>query len=210
MTQTNSIPTIEPYLMPTVDDLPRNIARWTVDPNRAILLLHDMQSYFLRPFPVQLREDLVSNAARLRSHCATLGVPVAYTMQPGAMTDAQRGLLKEFWGPGMRADTVDRQVVEPLRPIEDDWTFIKWRYSAFFRSNLLERMRENGRDQLVLCGVYAHVGVLTTAIDAFTNDIETFLIADAIADFSAKFHWLTIEYAAGRCAMVTTTSKIVP
>jgi len=35
-----------------------------------------------------------------------LGVPVAYTMQPGSMTDDEGGLLKDFWGPGMRADLV--------------------------------------------------------------------------------------------------------
>jgi isochorismate hydrolase len=84
----------------------------------------------------------------------------------------------------------------------------KRRYSAFFRSGLLERMRAEGRDQLVLCGVYAHIGVLATAIDAFTHDIQVFLAADAVADFSAEQHRLTLDYVAGRCGMVTLSAEV--
>ncbi|MGP3952520.1 isochorismatase family protein [Streptomyces sp. 7N604] len=199
------IPPIQSYSMPSAGDLPGNTAQWSVDPDRAVLLVHDMQRYFLAPIPAEGPQDeLVRNAVLLRERCTELGVPVAYTMQPGGMTSEQRGLLKDFWGPGMRVDPVDRQVVEPLAPAPDDWTFTKWRYSAFFRSDLLRRMREHGRDQLVICGVYAHVGVLMTAVDAFTYDIQPFLVADAVADFSLEFHMLALTYAAQRCAMVVT------
>lgn len=46
-----TIPPIEPYQMPAADDLPENVASWQVDPSRAVLLIHDMQKYFLAPFP---------------------------------------------------------------------------------------------------------------------------------------------------------------
>ncbi|MFG2180166.1 isochorismatase family protein [Streptomyces abikoensis] len=203
------IPPIEPYPLPSAGDLPGNTAQWTVDPDRAVLLVHDMQRYFLRPLPGPLREGLVGNAARLRESCVAAGMPVAYTAQPGGMTDEQRGLLKDFWGPGMRVDPVDRQVVEPLAPAPGDAVFTKWRYSAFFRSDLLGWMRERGRDQLVVCGVYAHVGVLMSAVEAYTNDIQPFLVADAVADFSEKHHRMALEYAAMRCAVVDTTETIV-
>ncbi|GLW09397.1 phenazine biosynthesis protein PhzD [Microtetraspora sp. NBRC 13810] len=205
------IPAISPYPLPQQEDLPGNVAGWSADPDRAVLLIHDMQRFFLRPFAAapELRETLVGNIALLRERCGALGVPVAYTAQPGSMTDEQRGLLKDFWGPGMRVDPADRQIVSPLLPGPDDWMFTKWRYSAFHRSDLLERMRRHDRDQLIICGVYAHVGVLMTAVDAFTHDIRPFLVADAVADFSAEFHRMTIEYAAQRCAVVGTTDDIL-
>jgi isochorismate hydrolase len=168
-----------------------------------------MQEFFLRPFPDDLRERLVRNAATLLDRCRMLGVPVAYTAQPGGMTDEQRGLLKDFWGPGMQADPVDRAVVGPLAPGPDDWVLTKWRYSAFFRSDLLARMCKRRRDQLIVCGVYGHVGVLMTAVEAFTNDIQPFVVADAIADFSAARHRMTLEYAAQRCAVVLTTEEVL-
>ncbi len=205
------IPRIEPYPMPTADYLPTNTARWAIDSDRAVLLIHDMQQYFLRPFSSvdALGDELVRNTALLRDRCSLLGVPVAYTTQPGGMTEEQRGLLKDFWGPGMRVDPADRQVVEPVAPAPGDWVFTKWRYSAFFKSRLLERMREHRRDQLIICGVYAHVGVLMTAVEAFTNDIQPFLVADAVADFSEQYHRLALDYAAQRCAVVTTVTTVL-
>jgi isochorismate hydrolase len=203
------IPAISPYPLPHADELPGNVAAWSVDPGRAVLLIHDMQRFFLRPVPDELREQLVSNAVALRDRCRRWSTPVAYTAQPGGMTQDQRGLLRDFWGPGMRVDPADREVVEPLRPGPDDWVFTKWRYSAFCRSDLLDRMRAHGRDQLVICGVYGHVGILITAVDAFSHDIQPFLVADAIADFSPDHHRMAVAYAARRCAVVLTTKEVL-
>ncbi len=205
----SGIPEITAYPLPTAQQLPANLARWSLESRRAVLLVHDMQRYFLRPLPESLRAGLVANAARLRRWCVEQGVQIAYTAQPGSMTEEQRGLLKDFWGPGMRASPADREVVEELAPGPDDWLLTKWRYSAFFHSDLLQRMRAAGRDQLVLCGVYAHVGVLISTVDAYSNDIQPFLVADAIADFSEAHHRMALEYAASRCAMVVTTDEVL-
>lgn len=203
------IPGIAHYDLPTAGELPANIAQWAVEPQRAVLLVHDMQRFFLAPFPASVRQALVANVASLRERCRELGVQVAYTAQPGDMSERDRGLLADFWGPGMRADPVDRQIVNELTPHECDWQFTKWRYSAFFRSGLLERMREARRDQLIVCGVYAHVGVLMSAVDAFTHDIQAFLVADGVADFTPQHHQLALDYAASRCAVVLTAKETV-
>jgi isochorismate hydrolase len=167
-----------------------------------------MQRFFLRPFPPAVADPLVGNVVTVRDRCRDLGVPVAYTAQPGGMTDEQRGLLRDFWGPGMRLDPADREVVPALAPAPGDLVLTKWRYSAFFRSRLLAFMRERGRDQIVICGVYAHVGVLASAVEAFTNDIQSFIVADAIADFSAEHHQLALRYGAARCAVVLTAKEV--
>ncbi|MER8041555.1 isochorismatase family protein [Streptomyces sp. NPDC094032] len=203
------IPPITPYLLPSADELPANTARWRLDPRRAVLLVHDMQRFFLAPVPASPRRELVARAALLRARCAAHGMPVAYTAQPGSMTPQERGLLRDFWGPGMRAAPEDREVVAALAPAAGDWLLVKRRYSAFFRSGLLARLRESGRDQLVLCGVYAHVGVLATAVEAFTHDIRVFLVADAVADFSREHHDAALRYAAERCAMVVPTEEVL-
>ncbi|MFD3514763.1 isochorismatase family protein [Streptomyces sp. NPDC058657] len=202
------LPTIAPYPLPAPDQLPANTARWTPDPERAVLLVHDMQRYFLAAFPDALRTDLVRRTAQLRERAAARGVPVAWTAQPGGMNGQQRGLLQDFWGPGMRTSPQDRAALSELAPAPGDWEFTKLRYSAFFRSGLLERMRDAGRDQLVLCGVYAHIGVLATALEAYQNDIQAFLAADALGDFTEDEHRLALDYAARRCAVVLPSAEV--
>ncbi|MEU6911828.1 isochorismatase family protein [Streptomyces olindensis] len=203
------IPPIEPYSLPSAAELPANLVDWEADPDRAVLLVHDMQRYFLAPLPESTRGQLVDNAAALRDQCAAAGVPVAYTAQPGGMTERQRGLLKDFWGQGMRPEPADREIVAELAPAAGDWQLTKWRYSAFFDSPLLDLLRDSGRDQLILCGVYAHVGVLATAVEAFSHDIQVFLVGDAVADFSARHHRMALGYAAERCGKVVTTKEIL-
>lgn len=205
------IPTIDAYPMPSEAGLPDSPLRWVADPERAVLLIHDMQRYFVAPFPASEEPvvTLVANIAALRDRCAELGVPVAYTAQPGSMTPAQRGLLNDLWGPGMTVSEEDRAVVDELAPGEDDTVFTKWRYSAFFNSGLLDFLRERGRDQIVVCGVYAHIGVLTTCLDAFTLDIQPFLVTDAVADFTEAHHRMAVTHAAERCALTASTKEVL-
>lgn len=206
-----TIPCIKPYYMLNKEDIPDNVASWRIDPKRSLLLIHDMQEYFIQKFVPDQQPviDMIRNIVLLREYYSKLGFPVAYTAQPGAMSRKQRGLLRDFWGDGMTAEQNHRNIIQPLCPRENDIVFTKWRYSAFYKSGLLKFMHEVGKDQIIICGVYAHVGCLMTACDAFTNDIETFIIADAIADFSIDYHKQAILYAAQNFAVIQTTDSVI-
>lgn len=82
------------------------------------------------------------------------------------------------------------------------------RHNAFLRSHLGRLLRSEGRDQLIVCGVHAHLGVLLTAADASMNDIQPFVVADAVADFSAEEHALALRWLA-RSAVVCTTEGLL-
>lgn len=205
-----AIPNIEPYIMLSPHEFPENIAKWQIVPEKAVLLVHDMQRFFLRKLPTpDPRDALLNNANTLRKWCVSSNIPVAYTCQTGDMTEQQRGLLKSFWGAGMKAEPVDREVTDELHPAPEDWIFDKWRYSAFYNSSLLQRIRAARRNQLIICGVYAHIGILATSIDAFSHDIETFLVGDAVADFSKAYHMMALDYVARCCGVVTSTHEVV-
>ncbi|MGE6379147.1 isochorismatase family protein [Peribacillus muralis] len=206
-----AIPAITPYAMPVESELPNNKVSWKADSSRAVLLVHDMQQYFLDYYTVTESPitELISHIQAIKSRCVDLGIPVVYTAQPGNQNPEDRALLTDFWGPGLDDDINQTKVVDEVAPSEDDIVLTKWRYSAFKRTNLLEMMREQGRDQLIICGVYAHIGCLLTASEAFMQDIEPFLITDAVADFSLEEHKMAIKYAAERCAVITTTSRLL-
>ncbi|MEC0228901.1 isochorismatase family protein [Paenibacillus alba] len=205
-----ALPTIQPYAMPVASDLPENRASWAVDPKRAVFLIHDMQQYFLNAFtpgesPVL---ELLANIHELRMKCRALGIPVIYTAQPDQQTPEQRGLLFDFWGSGLNDKPDQKHIVPELAPLEGDTVLTKWRYSGFRKTNLAEIMQEQGRDQLIVSGIYAHIGCLMTACEAFMQDIQPFFVADAVADFSLDNHKMALNYAAQRCAVTLTTQDV--
>ncbi len=205
------IPKIPSYSMPNVSDFPENKVSWQVDPDRAVLLIHDMQDYFLNFYdrgqsPVT---ELVDHIELLKAQCKKQSIPVVYTAQPGDQNPEDRALLTDFWGEGLSDDPAQTSIIDALTPEENDLMLTKWRYSAFKRSDFLDIIQKQGRDQLIICGVYAHIGCLLTAAEAFMYDIQPFFVADAVADFSLDEHKMAIEYATKRCAATTSTADIL-
>lgn len=207
-----AIPSITDYALPTPDAFPANRTQWQPDPARAVLLIHDMQRYFLRFYDADgaLVRQLTDNLVAVKRWARAQGIPVVYTAQPHEQSQADRALLNDMWGPGLtKADPALQAIIEPLAPEEGDTVLTKWRYSAFQRSDLLALLRQWGRDQLVIGGVYAHIGCMITAADAFMNDIQPFLVGDAVADFSQEEHLMALRYVATRCGSVVSTASLV-
>lgn len=206
-----AIPRIASYPMPQAQNFPTNNVNWTLDPSRAVLLVHDLQQYFLdfydqtqAPIP-----ELLKHCRQLIDECHAQGIPVYYTAQPGDQSTEHRQLLTDFWGKGLAADPNIVQIIPSLQPAEQDTVLTKWRYSAFKKSDFEQRIKEAGRDQLVICGVYAHIGCLLTAAEAFMLDMQAFLVGDALADFSQEEHEMALKYATGRCAKVVDTTTVL-
>ena len=210
-----ALPKIAPYSYREQEH--QNRVNWRVDPVRAALLVHDMQGYFVRAF--ELERDgqplpdaqiniAIANIRRLLDAAHAANIPVYYTAQPPRQNPADRRLLTDFWGDGLQDDE-SAQILDELAPTESDTVLTKWRYSAFVRSPLEEQLKDLGRDQLIIGGIYAHIGCLTTALEAFMRDIQPFMVADALADFTAEEHRMACEYASGRCARVLNTAEVL-
>jgi bifunctional isochorismate lyase/aryl carrier protein len=205
------LPKISHYALPSAHDVAAPRVPWTVDRNRAALLIHDMQRYFVNPFepdgPPMV--EVITNIDVVRRSCDEAGIPVFYSVQPGAQQSRERGLQRDFWGPGMSSADEHRAIVDTLSPLPHHRVVTKWRYSAFHRTTLETDLQALGRDQLIVTGVYASIGCLLTASDAFMRDIEPFFVADAMADFSRERHDAAVLYVAERCGVVTATSRLL-
>lgn len=207
-----TIPKLQDYALPTATDLPENRVTWAFDPSRAALLIHDMQAYFLNFWGEEsaLMETVVANIRALRDFARQHGIPVYYTAQPEKQSAEERALLNDMWGPGLTRSPEQQRVIAALAPEPRDTVLVKWRYSAFHRSPLETMLKETQRDQLIITGVYAHIGCMTTATDAFMRDIKPFFVADALADFSREEHLMSLNYVAGRCGRVVMTETLLP
>lgn len=195
--------------VPPARDLPASRAAWDLDTARADVLVHDLQRYFLRPFApgCPALGAALSRTAEVLTAARTAGVPVFYTAQDGDHSD--RGLQGDLWGPGMTATGEDTAIVPEVAPVAGDHLLTKRRYSAFAKSDFGERLAEHGRDQLVITGVYAHIGITATAFDGFQREVHPFVVADAVAAFTRDQHARALDLVADACGVVIGAEAVV-
>jgi bifunctional isochorismate lyase/aryl carrier protein len=205
------LPKIAAYDLPREDDIPASRVSWTPDPKRAALLIHDLQNYFVDAFTPGAAPIVpaMANINALRARCDALGIPVFYSAQPGYQDPRDRGLQSDIWGPGMGSDPAHQGIHADVAPGEGHIVLTKWRYSAFQRTNLEPNLHARGRDQLIITGVYAHIGCMLTAADGFMRDIRPFFVADALADFSRERHDGAVAYVADRCGRALSTATLL-
>lgn len=192
-----------------ISDLRASKAPWTLDPERAAVLVHDAQAYFLRPYEqgAPLLDAVLSGTARILAAARAAGVPVFYTAQDGDHSD--RGLQGDLWGGGMSASPSDTAIHPAVAPVEGDTVLVKKRYSAFAKSDLGARLDDAGRDQLVIVGVYAGIGITATAFDGFCRDVQPFVVADATADMGREQHLRALDLIAAATGVVTVVDDVV-
>ncbi|MYU63155.1 isochorismatase family protein [Streptomyces sp. SID69] len=196
-----------PYPMPDAASLPDGGPSRSIDPSRAVLVVQHMQEYVLRA----LREtapvaQLLDNIGRLTESARCFGVPVVHvTRTPGARSAGGEGP-----GParGTPAEADAHAVVDVLRPEAGDTVLAAKRYSAFAGTRLRSRLKELGRDQVVVVGAAAHTDVMLTAADAWMQDLEAFVVADAVVDRTADDHTMAVRWLAATCATVILTESV--
>lgn len=200
-----------PYKLPKNQCLQFNRVEWQIESNRSAMLIHDMQKYYLKPLMTENEgpgRDLIKNIKRVKEACVASNVPVIYTVCQPCEHVEQRGLLNDFWGRGM-TDTVNNvEIVDGIRPDKEDHIVVKHKYSAFYMSNLMDILKALKRDQLIITGVYSHIGCLATALDALMRDIQVFYIADAVGDFSLDFHMSSITTVGNCCGQIYLTEML--
>ncbi|NUP18273.1 MAG: isochorismatase family protein [Streptomyces sp.] len=197
---------IFPYVMPTPAMLPDDTTGWSLDPGRAALLVLNLQRRFVRVLveegaPVA---ELLANTARLVSAAHAAGVPVIHSVPAG-----ERGPALYVRRPVAPADRDGEAFAEQVEPRSGDAVLTARKHSAFARTRLDGRLRDLKRDQVVIAGLFARVGVLMTAADAWVQDLEPFVVADAIADASSGSHGFALEWVADTCGAVTSTDRVV-
>ncbi|WP_155059476.1 isochorismatase family protein [Streptomyces blattellae] len=202
-----SPPTV-PYTMPEAASLPACGPAWSIDPRRSALLVQHVQKYLLRLLhdsaPVG---ELLSNVGRLTHSARSAGVPVVYVARAPGPAGARKGAPGPVL-PGPPAEAEVRAFADVVQPQAGDTVLTAKRYSAFAGTRLRARLNELGRDQLVVVGALARTDVLLTAADAWMQDLQPFVVIDAVVDTTAADHAMAVHWLAATCAAVTVTGPV--
>ena len=89
-----------------------------------------------------------------------------------------------------------------------DVVMIKKRYSAFFGTDLDDRLTKLGVDTVFLAGVNTHACIRTTAIDAYQRDLDVIFASDCIASYDEEHARISMRYMDGKIGTALTNRQI--
>lgn len=153
---------------------------------------------------------VIQPIARLLDSARAAGIPVFFTRYSLNADYSDAGLLLEVFPQilgtgGMVRETWDADVVDALTPLPGEVVLDKTRYSAFYDTDLEERLRALGVDTVIVCGVTTNICVESTVRDAFFRDIRVVVPSDATAAVTPALHEGALEdfrYGFGQVATV--------
>ena len=104
----------------------------------------------------------------------------------------------------------DAVAIDPALEMSSTDTLIEKEYpSAFFGTDLDQRLRDQGVDTIILAGCTTSVCVRATAIDAMQRGFRPILAADATGEFTPALHELHLLDVGARYADVSTTDNVL-
>jgi len=175
-----------------------------VDPERAAILAIDLQNYFrVIALPV------LGNILKVIQSCRKTNVPIIFTQHGHTDPSSDGGALGKWWGELIMAGTEDWKFLQEVIIEEEDIILPKKRYSAFFETDLDERLRSRGIKDLIISGVMTNLCCETTARDAFMRDYQVFILIDGTATRKSELHLATLKNLGFGFAYLLTCDELV-
>jgi nicotinamidase-related amidase len=154
-----------------------------LDRKRAALAVIDMQEAFGKIIPDF--DELASRVALMVQACKLLNLPIIVTEQ------YPKGL-------GRTVNEIARRLPEGVEAIE------KLSFSACGAQEFDTRLRERHVEQVMLCGIEAHVCVSQTALDLLQNGYQVHLLSDAVSTRLARNREVAINKMAKAGAIISS------
>ena len=128
---------------------------------------------------------VLPNIQRLVEEARKKSFPVIFACDSYLKDDfIFRGKMK----PHSLQGTPGSEVMEDLKPQSADIVLPKRRFSAFFKTNLDQTLRNHGVDTIVVAGVTVEFCVLTTVMDGLCHDFSAIFLEDCTASFNKEKH----------------------
>jgi nicotinamidase-related amidase len=127
---------------------------------------------------LRFARPMADRIADLKRRAKEAGVPVIYVNDNfGRWQSNLQKIVEHATGP----DSKGREIVEILKPEEDDYFVLKPKHSGFFSTTLDVLLDYLQVETVVITGVAANICVLFTANDAYMRDFHVVVPRDCVA-----------------------------
>ncbi|QJR09257.1 Phenazine biosynthesis protein PhzD [Usitatibacter rugosus] len=165
--------------------------------NPVFVFVDLLEDFFANPPLSEQRGALSAAVNELASFARENAFPVIWVRQEFEpdLSDAFRSMRETGTRITIRG-TTGCDLIKEIERRPSDVEIVKKRYSAFFGTQLAQRLESARCSQLIIGGVNSHACVRATAIDAFQMDYDVILATDSIASYDDEYHRESMRYLA--------------
>jgi maleamate amidohydrolase len=178
----------------------------------ALLIVDPVAAYFDPTSPLHAGvEGALAGMCRLRDLARANRLPVILTRQEFTGDGVDRGLYRRKV-PALdllRAGSPLAAIVPELAPAADEIVIVKRYPSAFFATDLAQRLREGGIDTLLIAGLTTSGCIRATVMDALLNGIAGIVVREAVGDRDPIQHEANLFDIAAKLGDVRGEAEIV-
>lgn len=152
--------------------------------------------------------DVVANAARLVQAFRSAQLPIAFVRVSPTPETALKPLVdnpQPFPPPQPGWD----ELVPELGARAADVVVTKKNWGAFYGTDLDLQLRRRDVTRIAICGIATHIGVESTARDAFERNYKLLFVEDAMAAMSAQEHEHSCKVIFPRMGIIRSTDEVV-
>jgi bifunctional isochorismate lyase/aryl carrier protein len=156
------------------------------------LLILDMQDYFLLPEShafVPSANAILENINNLSKIFNEKDLPIFCTQHINVSGDA--GMMEDWWDDLLTEDHPLKNLSVDIKSMNSE-VIRKSQYDAFYKTELLEKLKKESVTDLAITGVMTHLCCETTARSAFVNGFRVWFLVDGTATYNLQYHMSTI------------------
>ena len=178
-------------------------------PERAALLVLDMQEYFLKDSShafVPSAPAIIPGINHLISTFQSVQRPVILTRHLNTKENA--GMMLNWWRDLINPQDAYSHYADGLK-ISNCISVSKTQYDAFLRTALEEMLRQRNIEQVVISGVMTHLCCESTARSAFMRGFEVFFTVDGTATYNEELQRASLLTLSHGFALPVTVGEIL-
>ncbi len=159
--------------------------------NASILLVVDMQNFFLDPGSPTFTcggTAILPGIKHLIASFRKAGRPVIFTRHVHHPDDLDTGIMGWWWQGKCIEGTQESEIHPDLVPLLHEKVILKHRYSAFYNTDLETVLRCLKIEDVVISGIMTNMCCESTARDAYYRDYRVFIPADGTGSINEEMH----------------------